>query len=244
MRTSVPIERISVESYNIPTDQPESDGTYKWDHTTIVIVTIDAGGKQGLGYAYANSETGELIEKTLRTTIEGADALSPKAIYMAMWRKIRNLGRPGICSMAISAVDCAVWDLKARLLDIPLVTLLGQMRKGATVYGSGGFTSYTDKKLAEQLSGWVEQGIHSVKMKIGRDAARDIERVRIARDAIGPDAGLYVDANGAYSAKQGLAQAEKFAEMGVSWFEEPVSSDDLAGLRVLRDRAPPTVLAV
>ena len=238
MRTSVPIERISVESYNIPTDQPESDGTYKWDHTTIVIVTIDAGGKQGLGYSYANSETGELIEKTLRTTIEGADALSPKAIYMAMWRKIRNLGRPGICSMAISAVDCAVWDLKARLLEIPLVTLLGQMRKGATVYGSGGFTSYTDKKLAEQLSGWVEQGIHSVKMKIGRDAARDIERVRIARDAIGPDAGLYVDANGAYSAKQALAQAEKFAEMGVSWFEEPVSSDDLSGLRLVRDRAP------
>ncbi|HEY4661984.1 MAG TPA: enolase C-terminal domain-like protein [Terriglobales bacterium] len=238
MRSSVPIERVSVESYTIPTDQPESDGTYEWDHTTIVIVTIDAGGKQGLGYTYANSETGELIAKTLQSTIKGADALSPKAIYMAMWRKIRNLGRPGICSMAISAVDCAVWDLKARLLGIPLVTLLGQVRKGATVYGSGGFTSYTDTKLSEQLSGWVEQGIQSVKMKIGRDPTRDAERVRIARNAIGSDADLYVDANGAYTAKQALSQAEKFAEMGVCWFEEPVSSDDLSGLRLIRDRAP------
>ena len=238
MRTSVPIERVSVESYTIPTDQPESDGTYEWDHTTIVIVTVDAGGKHGLGYTYANNETGELIEKTLQKAIRGADALSPQAIYMAMWRRVRNLGRPGICSMAISAVDCAVWDLKARLLGIPLVTLLGQVRRGATVYGSGGFTCYTDNKLAEQLSGWVEQGIHSVKMKIGRDADRDIERVRVAREAIGSDPDLYVDANGAYNAKQALSQAEKFAEMNVCWFEEPVSSDDLSGLRLIRDRAP------
>jgi L-alanine-DL-glutamate epimerase-like enolase superfamily enzyme len=238
VRSSVPVERVSVESYTIPTDQPESDGTYEWDHTTIVIVTIDAGGKQGLGYTYANNETGELIQKTLQTTITGADALSPQAIYTAMWSKVRNLGRPGICSMAISAVDCAVWDLKARLLGIPLVTLLGQMRNGAEVYGSGGFTSYTDSKLADQLSGWVEQGIQNVKMKIGRDAHRDIERVRAARNAIGPSAGLYVDANGAYTAKQALSQAEKFAEMGVCWFEEPVSSDDLNGLRLIRDRGP------
>ncbi|MGH9514217.1 MAG: enolase C-terminal domain-like protein [Terriglobales bacterium] len=238
MRSSVPIERVSVESYKIPTDQPESDGTYEWDSTTIVIVTIDAGGKQGRGYTYANNETGELIAKTLQKIIKGADALSPRAIYLSMWRQVRNLGRPGICSMAISAVDCAVWDLKARLLGIPLVTLLGQVRTGATVYGSGGFTSYTDSRLAEQLSKWVEQGIHSVKMKIGCDADRDIERVRCARKAIGSDAGLYVDANGAYTAKQSLSQAERFAEMGVCWFEEPVSSDDLSGLRLIRDRAP------
>lgn len=238
MHSAVPIERVSVESYTIPTDQPEADGTYEWDHTTIVIVTIDGGGKRGLGYTYANTETGELIANTLHKTIKGADALSPGAIYASMWRQVRNLGRAGICSMAISAVDCAVWDLKARLLGTPLVTLLGQVRKGATVYGSGGFTSYTESRLAEQLSSWVEEGIHSVKMKIGRDANRDIERVRIARGAIGLEAGLYVDANGAYTSKQALSQAERFAEAGVCWFEEPVSSDDLNGLRLIRDRAP------
>lgn len=238
MRNSVRIERVSVQSYTIPTDQPESDGTYEWDHTTIVIVTVRAGGQEGIGYTYANEETAALIQHSLKNIIECADALSPQALYMDMWRKVRNLGRPGICSMAISAVDCAVWDLKARLLGLPLVTLLGQVRKGATVYGSGGFTSYSDQTLAKQFSGWVEQGIGSVKMKIGRDASRDLERVSVARQAIGGQVSLYVDANGAYTLKEALAQAEVFAEEGVCWFEEPVSSDDLNGLRLIRDRAP------
>jgi len=155
-----------------------------------------------------------------------------------MWQRIRNLGRPGICSMAISAVDCALWDLKARLLNLPLVTLLGQVRDAAPVYGSGGFISYSDRQLSDQLSRWVEQGIRQVKIKIGRDAIRDVERIRVAREAISPETELYVDANGAYSRKQALTQAERFAPFGVTWFEEPVSSDDLEGLHLLRDRAP------
>ena len=238
MRSSVPIERVSVQSYTIPTDQPESDGTYEWDHTTIVIVTLHAAGQEGIGYTYANDETAALIQHSLKNTIEKSDALSPQALYMDMWRKVRNLGRPGICSMAISAVDCAAWDLKARLLGLPLVSLLGQVRPGATIYGSGGFTSYSDSTLAKQFSGWAEQGIRSVKMKIGRDPSRDIERVSVARQAVGPDVSLYVDANGAYTQKEALAQAEVFAEEGVCWFEEPVSSDDLSGLRLIRERAP------
>jgi L-alanine-DL-glutamate epimerase-like enolase superfamily enzyme len=238
MRSSVPIERVSVQSYTIPTDQPESDGTYEWDHTTIVIVTLNAAGQEGIGYTYANEETAALIQNSFRHTIKDSDALSPQALYMELWRKVRNLGRPGICSMAISAVDCAVWDLKARLLGVPLVTLLGQVRQGATIYGSGGFTSYSDQTLAKQLSGWAEEGIRSVKMKIGRDAARDIERVSVARQAIGRDVSLYVDANGAYTMKEALAQAEVFAEEGVCWFEEPISSDALSGLRLIRDRVP------
>jgi L-alanine-DL-glutamate epimerase-like enolase superfamily enzyme len=135
-------------------------------------------------------------------------------------------------------VDCALWDLKAKILDIPLVTLLGQAREGATIYGSGGFTSYSDEQLADQLSGWVEQGIGSVKMKIGRDAKRDVHRVQVARKAIGEEPELYVDANGAYSRKLALAQADVFRDFNVRWFEEPVSSDDLEGLRLIRDRAP------
>src|SRR2546423_8800413 len=173
MRSSVPIQGLSVQSYTIPTDQPESDGTYKWDRTPIVIVTIEAGDQKGMGYTYADPETGQFIGQTLQKVVKGMDALSPRAMYMAMWRKVRNLGRGGICSMAISAVDCAAWDLKAHLLGLPLVSLLGQVRSGAVIYGSGGFTSYSDDKLASQLSGWVEQGIRTVKMKIERDPHRD-----------------------------------------------------------------------
>lgn len=234
----IPIDRVAVSSYTVPTDFPESDGTLQWDRTTIVIVTVTAGGQQGLGYTYSDTATATLVDHELRVIVQGANALSPPAVYLAMWRRIRNLGRPGICSMAISAVDCAIWDLKARLLGVPLVTLLGPMRSGATVYGSGGFTSYSDRQLADQFTGWAEQGIGAVKMKIGRDPQRDAERVRVAREAIGLGVELYVDANGAYSRKQALAEAEMFAKFGVRWFEEPVSSDDLEGLRLIRDRAP------
>jgi L-alanine-DL-glutamate epimerase-like enolase superfamily enzyme len=140
--------------------------------------------------------------------------------------------------MAISAVDSALWDLKARLLDLPLVTLLGSAHDRVPVYGSGGFTSYSIARLQEQLGGWADQGIPRVKMKIGTHPEDDLQRVRAAREAIGPEVELFVDANGAYSRKQALAFAEAFAELGVVWFEEPVSSDDLDGLHLLRDRAP------
>jgi len=199
---------------------------------------VEAGGRQGLGYTYADSAAATLIRDTLSKVVIGTDCFAPMAAYMAMWRRVRNLGRPGICSMAISAVDCALWDLKARLLDLPLVTLLGQVRESVPIYGSGGFTSYTNEQLTKQFSGWVDQGITQVKMKVGRDAKHDVERVRVAREAIGSQADLFTDANGAYSRKQALAQAEKFSQYGVKWFEEPVSSDDLAGLRLIRDRAP------
>lgn len=232
-----PIETIEAAAYSVPTDAHESDGTFEWDKTTLVVVEARAGGETGLGYTYADAATAKLVQSMLAEVVRGIDAFCVPAAWHKMVQAIRNLGRPGIASMAISAVDAALWDLKARLLELPLVTLLGAVRSGAPIYGSGGFTSYSEAKLQEQLGGWVAQGIHQVKMKIGRDAAADRRRVIAARKAIG-DAALYVDANGAYRRKQALDQAEFFRQQGVTWFEEPVSSDDLEGLRLIRDRAP------
>ena len=238
MRDRVPITQIEVSVFTIPTDFPESDGTYEWNQTTMVLVQADAGGKAGLGYTYADSSTAELVRSKLIGAVKGENALDVSGCWGKMVHSIRNLGRPGISSMAISAVDTALWDLKAKLLDLPLVKLFGQVHEAAPIYGSGGFTSYSNQQLAKQLGGWIEQAIPRVKMKIGRDAAADIERVRVARDAIGKDAHLFVDANGAYSRKQALKQAEAFANSNVTWFEEPVSSDDLDGLHLIRDRVP------
>ncbi len=229
---------MTVSAYRIPTDQPESDGTYEWDSTTIVIVEAEAGGQKSLGYTYADEATAKLVDSKLKDVVVGRDAMSISAAWMAMVESIRNLGRPGICSMAISAVDTALWDLKAKLLGLPLVRLFGQARESMPIYGSGGFTSYSNERLRKQLSGWVEEGIPRVKMKIGRDAKADVDRVAFARKAIGPDSQLFVDANGAYSCKQALKQAEIFVEQDVSWFEEPVSSDDLKGLHLMRENAP------
>jgi L-alanine-DL-glutamate epimerase-like enolase superfamily enzyme len=226
-----------VSAYEIPTDMPESDGTLEWDSTTIVVVEVEGGGSSGLGYTYSDRAAATLVQSKLRGVIEGRDALTVPAAWAAMQRAVRNVGRPGLCSAAIAAVDCALWDLAARTVDLPLATLLGAFHGSVPLYGSGGFTSYSIPQLQDQLGGWADQGLKAVKMKVGRDPAADPGRVRAARDVIG-GAELMVDANGAYRRKQALALAEDFAEQRVSWFEEPVSSDDLDGLRLLRDRAP------
>lgn len=225
-------------AYRIPTDQPESDGTLEWDATTIVLVDVEAGNQHGLGYSYADAGAAGLAATVLGAAIDGADAMDTRGSWLRMVRAVRNIGRHGIAASAVAAVDVALWDLKARLLDLSLLDLLGGVRDSVEVYGSGGFTSYPVDVLSEQLTEWVELGIRSVKMKVGRCPQDDPRRVLVARRAIGDDVVLMVDANGAYSRKQALVQAERFAEHDVTWFEEPVSSDDLDGLRLVRDRAP------
>ena len=233
------IEAVRTRAYTIPTDrQPESDGTLTWSTTTIVVVEITSGDRLGIGYSYTAAAAARLIDDVLVDRIVGREATDVRGAWREMVDEVRNLGCAGVAASAISAVDTALWDLKGRLLDRPLASLLGAVRDSVPIYGSGGFTSYSVAELAEQLGGWVADGMHSVKMKVGRRPETDPERVRAAREAIG-DAGLMVDANGAYDRKQALAMAEVFAVDDVSWFEEPVSSDDLEGLRLVRDRCPP-----
>lgn len=237
--SSVRIEGLEVRAYKVPTATPESDGTLAWDATTLVYVEVSAGGERGIGFTYADVSTAKLIESLLRETIDGKDALAIGARWRDMYAATRNLGHDGITSMAVSAVDVALWDLKGKLLNVPTCTLLGSVRQSVPVYGSGGFTSYPQTQLCEQLSGWVEDGIPRVKMKIGRDPAADVHRVAAARAAIGRDAELFVDANGAYAVQQAIAQAQHFHEQRVTWFEEPVFREDYAGTRVVREHAPP-----
>ena len=229
----VPIGNLTAAAYQIPTDHPEADGTMAWTSTTLVVVEVEGGGKTGLGYTYTDGAAAQLIGKKLAETIHGHDAMDPPGAWRAMQRAVRNMGRAGLAATAISAVDTALWDLKAKLLDLPLALLLGRYRDAVPIYGSGGFTTYSDGQLRDQLSGWVERdGCRWVKMKVGTDAAADPGRVTVAKSAIG-DRTLFVDANGAYSTKQALALADIFRrEAGVAWFEEPVSSDDLEGLQI------------
>ena len=232
------VERVEVSAYTVPTDAPESDGTLRWDSTTMVLVEVAGGDERGLGYTYGDLSVGTFIESKLAGEVEGADAMSPPEAWAAMQHAIRNAGRPGVGAMAVSAVDIALWDLKARLLGVPLADALPRFHAVVPVYGSGGFTSYSDERLESQLGGWAAQGIPRVKMKVGREPERDPARVRVAREAIGEDVELLVDANGSYARKQALYWAQAFAEAGITYLEEPVSSDDREGLRLLRDRGP------
>ena len=231
------IESLTAAAYTIPTDAPESDGTAEWKSTTMVVCEIGAGGTTGLGFSYASPAAAGIIHDPLAAVVTWRDCFAIEALWHDMVGAVRNLGWRGVCANAISAVDNALWDLKAKLLGLPLCDLIGRARDDIPVYGSGGFTSYDSARLRDQLGGWVHEGCRFVKMKIGRLPDDDVDRVRAAREAIG-DAELFVDANGAYTRKQALAFAEAFVELGVTWFEEPVSSDDLEGLRLLRGRAP------
>jgi L-alanine-DL-glutamate epimerase-like enolase superfamily enzyme len=240
--TAAPIGRLNVRAFRVPTEgAPESDGTLVWDATTMVLVELEAGGCTGIGYTYADTATAALIRDTLHDVVIGANAFEHGAIWSSMVAKIRNLGREGITAMAISAIDIALWDLRGKLLDTPVAALLGQARERVPVYGSGGFTSYDIAALASQLGGWVASGIPRVKMKIGRDPAADVRRIAAARRAIGDDAELFVDANGAYVVKQALDLAAQFKASGVTWFEEPVYHQDFDGLAAVCERAPATM---
>jgi L-alanine-DL-glutamate epimerase-like enolase superfamily enzyme len=234
----VTIEAIDAAAYEIPTDAPESDGTLAWDSTTLVVVRAHGGGRTGLGYTYAGPTAAAVVTGKLAGVVKDKDALTPAARWAEMQHQVRNLGKPGLVAEAISAVDVALWDLAARLTDVPLTLALGAVHDTTPIYGSGGFTSYDDQQLTTQLTDWVDAGIPRVKMKVGRDPSADEHRVRTARKAIGDEVELFTDANGAWSRKEALFWADKLSEYGVRWLEEPVSSDDLAGLRLLRDRGP------
>jgi L-alanine-DL-glutamate epimerase-like enolase superfamily enzyme len=242
-RTDTPVvDAVEVHAFTVPTDGPdgsEQDGTLDWDSTTIVLVTARSGDTVGIGYTYGEVATAHLISSKLADAVTGADALAPVVAWQQMFHAIRNAGRPGLGAMAVSAVDVALWDLKARLLDLPLIRLLPAAHDAVPIYGSGGFTNYSHGRLAEQLAGWVGQGIPRVKLKVGRNPDEDRQRLAAVRQAIGPMPELFVDANGAFTPKQAAAWGRRYYdEWGVTWFEEPVSSADFEGLRLVRDRAP------
>ena len=233
----VPIESIKITAYQIPTDFPESDGTIKWNFTTMIVVWLKAGGKSGIGYTYGGSAVFQII-KDFEALIKGTNVFENAFLWSKMLDAVRNIGSRGVAANAISAVDVALWDLKAKLLNVPLCYLWGMEREKVPIYGSGGFTSYTDDQLISQFEGWKKEGISKFKMKVGRHPEKDLERVKLARKVIGDSDELFVDANGAYTLKQALNLAVEFSESNVTWFEEPVSSDNLEGLHLLRTRVP------
>jgi L-alanine-DL-glutamate epimerase-like enolase superfamily enzyme len=234
------IEKVDVSAYQVPTaTEQESDGTLVWDSTSVVVVELRCGEQIGLGYTYCHPAAGQLIESKLASVLKDADPLMPQRAWAQMQVQSRQLGHAGIAAMAISAVDVAMWDLKAKLLGVCLADALPRYRESVPIYGSGGFCNYSAEQLSEQVQGWLAEGFRSLKIKVGRDSKADPERVALVRSLAGPDVELMVDANGANNPQDALLWAQRFRqEFGVTYFEEPVSSQDLPGLAYVRGRAP------
>jgi L-alanine-DL-glutamate epimerase-like enolase superfamily enzyme len=240
----VNVDAIDVSCFTIPTDAPESDGTLEWDSTTIVVVEARSGTVRGLGYTYAPEAAGKVVDSQLKKVVVGRSLDEHAALWLECAAQLRNAGRPGIAYCALSALDNALWDLRARLLGVSVVSLLPAAHDHVPIYGSGGFCSYTLERLQEQLGGWAEQGIPRVKMKLGREPDFDPQRLTAAREAIGDGTELFVDANGAFPAKEAVRWARRYVEeWDVRWFEEPVSSADFDGLRLVREHSTLDVAA-
>ncbi len=242
------VEDLECAVYTVPTDQPEADGTAAWGSTTCVTVSVTAGGRSGLGYTYGPAGCASVVRDQLREVIVGRPAFAVVGSWEAMVRRCRNAGRPGIVSMAIAAVDNALWDLAARLIAIPLASVLGRVRDTVPAYGSGGFTTYDEATLRAQLEHWVgDLGMSAVKIKVGeswgRCADRDLSRAGFARSVAGDGVEVFVDANGGYTRGQAGRLGRAYDDLGITWFEEPVSSDDLVGLAQLRSELAADVAA-
>jgi L-alanine-DL-glutamate epimerase-like enolase superfamily enzyme len=233
------VESVRAAAYEVPTQtEKESDGTLEWSSTTLVLVELRCGEHTGLGYTYCDKAAASVIDSKLAPIIEGADPLMPEACLARMQVEARQLGQTGVAAMAISAVDIALHDLKAKLLDVCLADALPRFHESVPIYGSGGFTSYTPDQLREQVADWMAQDLRSVKIKVGRDKQVDPERVKLVRSVVGHDVDVMVDGNGAYAPAEALEWAARFREQGVRYFEEPVSSDDLLGMAHVKRRAP------
>jgi L-alanine-DL-glutamate epimerase-like enolase superfamily enzyme len=235
---SAAITAVRTSVFRFPTPSPEADGTFAWDATTAVTVEVEAGDRTGLGWTYSSPAAAAVVDDELAKVLHGHDASDIPGAWRALHRAGRNLGTRGLFAQALSAVDIALWDLKARLLGQPLADLFGRLRDRVPVYGSGGFTTFDDAQLTEQVRGWQAAGCTAMKIKIGESwgsrVDRDLERVGRLRELAGNDTALMVDANGGYSPGQARRVGAVLDEMGVVWFEEPVSSDDVPALELLR----------
>lgn len=189
------------------------------------------------GFAPTNPEAYSAVRSViegLKGSLIGEDPMNIERIWFRMFWLVRGFGRKGVALSAISAIDTALWDLKAKALNLPLYKLLGSFTDAVPVYGSGGWTNLSEKELVKEQVGWVERGFKGIKIKVGKDFGsaekEDVRRLAAVRKAVGDDIAIYIDANNGYYAKQAIALAPRFEEYNVGFFEEPVIADDIEGL--------------
>ncbi len=233
MRT---ISTVECRVFNVPLAEVLSDAKHG-DHTHFELVTVSlrlADGTEGTGYTYTGGRGGRaihaLLEHDLRPFLIGRDATDVEELYEAMQWHLHYVGRGGIASFAISAVDIALWDIRCRTAGQPLRIMAGGASDRCRAYRGGIDLNFPLPKLLESVQGYVESGFDAVKIKVGKPGlSEDTSRVRAVREQIGPNIVLMVDANYSMSVDQAIAAAKAFAEFDILWFEEPTIPDDYRG---------------
>ncbi len=236
------ITKIDVRRFDVPLDEVLSDAKHG-DHTHFELITATvhlSDGSEGTGYTYTGGKGGRAVEAMivhdLTPMLIGQDAADVEALYDAMQWHIHYVGRGGIASFAISAVDIALWDIRCLKAGQPLWKMAGGASDRCRAYAGGIDLNFPLPKLLESIRGYLDRGFNGIKIKVGQPAlAQDVERVRAVRDLIGPDVAFMVDANYALSVDEAIAAAEAFKPFDLVWFEEPTIPDDYAGFGRIAD---------
>lgn len=232
------IANVEVFLVTYPVKAGLSDATRKVENIgyTIVQLTTDQG-LTGFGVTYnevGGEATKTLIEQNIAPRITGKSPFETEVIWQDLFQYLRGVGRKGMAFCAMSAVDIALWDLKGKILDMPLFRLLGGNRTKIPVYASGGWTSYDDEQLVAEMKGFVSSGYRMIKFKVGVEGGnnlkRDVKRVAKVREAVGEDIGIMLDANNCWDAATGARFANMVKEYDIMFLEEPVFADDIPGL--------------
>ena len=233
------ITGVRVESYRWPRRRPISNGLHTYTHSGVGFVFIDTDdGVTGIGIGASKVGVIRAAIEHFTPLLIGEDPIAVERLWHKLWVP-KLVGRRGLTTRAISAIDIALWDLRAKVAGMPLYKLLGGFRERVPTYIAGGY--YEDgkglKELQEELAGHVEAGARAVKMKIGAvPIPEDVARVKAAREAVGPDVKLMIDANCAYRWYEAVQLAERVAEYDPFWFEEPIAPDDYEGHRRIAEK--------
>ncbi len=243
----MPISSIEPGLYRIKLPVPLSDSTHgtMTDFELVTVRLRDSDGAEGVGYTYTTGAGGAavhaLIDQYLRPLLQNADAGEIEALWQKMWWRLHYGGRGGSVSLAVSACDIALWDLKACRHETPLWRLLGGFDPAVPCYAGGIDLEFTLDALLRQTDDNLVKGFRAIKMKVGRARlSEDVERVRAMRQHLGGDFPLMVDANMRWTADEAIRAARAFRDLNLTWLEEPTIPDDVAGhARIVRDGGVP-----
>ncbi len=236
------IKTVLARRFQIPLAEVLSDAKHG-DHTHFELITVTIvldDGQHGTGYTYTGGKGGHavlaMVEHDLAPFLVGRDAQDVEAIFDAMQWHVHYVGRGGIASFAISAVDIALWDLRGKRRGEPLWLMAGGASRRCKAYCGGIDLNFPLEKLLANVRGYLQRGFNGVKIKVGRPAlADDVARVRAVRDLLGPDRALMVDANYALTVPQAIEAARAFEPFNLVWFEEPTIPDDYTGYATIAD---------
>ena len=230
------VVKLETHYFKLPLDEILIDAKHgNHSHFELIITQVfDQDGEFGTGYTYTGGRGGKaiysMLQEDIAPFIQGMQTEKVEHIYDEMQWHMHYVGRGGISSFAISAVDIALWDLRGKKNNKSLLTMAGGNNVSCKAYRGGIDLGYSQPKLVESVSSYLDEGFNAVKIKVGHpDLSTDISRVQAVRHAIGPETVFMVDANYSYSVKQAINAAKRFEDYNIHWFEEPIIPDDFMG---------------